>query len=487
MPKTLSLDDVANEMRDRQNNPSSKASAQTVWDPNLGTFVQLAPGEKLSPGQAPLNTLATEPYFSNQMAETKPSDSFLYIDGEELKGFIASGVKQATGIAYEWEDENVIHFHFSPIRHSFGKVHTVSFAIAGAAHDSAADIKVDIHGETEVKVNGAEVSIIPSKDNIYKRAKGLLEIGTLADKRVLIIGLGSGGAPIAVEFAKAGIGHFVLADFDRVELHNLSRHICTINDLGRLKTDAVADAILGKNPYAEVIKYPIDVNRHLDLLDSEIAKADVVMVCTDNNTSRYKISELLVKNRTVGIFGRAVTRAEGGDVFIYRPGQACYFCLLGTDWFNPEDEEITNFESAKRSGQIPAYVSLEDAEAFVQVGLSSDIEPISNMMVKLALVELSRGTESGINSLEDELKQNYFMWANRRERQYERWGAFTNTDRMPTIMKWYGVDIAHNTHCNLCGNEAELTVETESTRLIHEKMGEFANIKAPEIGLDSFK
>ena len=87
----------------------------------------------------------------------------------------------------------------------------------------------------------------------------------------------------------------------------------------------------------------------------------------------------------------------------------------------------------------------------------------------------------------DELKQNYFMWANRRERQYERWGAFTNTDRMPTIMKWYGVDIAHNTHCNLCGNEAELTVETESTRLIHEKMGEFANIKAPEIGLDSFK
>ncbi len=58
MPKTLSLDDVANEMRDWQNNPSSKASAQTVWDPNLGLFVQLAPGEKLSPGQVPLNTLA---------------------------------------------------------------------------------------------------------------------------------------------------------------------------------------------------------------------------------------------------------------------------------------------------------------------------------------------------------------------------------------------------------------------------------------------
>ena len=156
------------------------------------------------------------------------------------------------------------------------------------------------------------------------------------------------------------------------------------------------------------------------------------------------------------------------------------------DWFNPEDEEITDFEAAKRSGQIPAYVSLEDAAAFVQVGLSSDIEPITNMMVKLALVELSRGTDSGVNCLENELKQNYFMWANRRERQYGMWGTFTNTDRMPTILKWYGVDIAHNDSCNLCGEHSTLIVETHETKILNEKMGNLANVCTPDVDLTSF-
>lgn len=407
-----------------------------------------------------------------------------YIDGEEVKNFISSGRKHASGIAYEWEGEGVTHLRFDPLRHAFGRCRTVSFSLDGAAHDESADIKVDIAADGSATVGDVRAEVIPPKDNLYKRAKGLLEVDALADKRVLIIGLGSGGAPIAVELAKGGVGHFVLADFDRVELHNLSRHICTVNDLGRLKTDAVADAILGKNPYCDVRRLPVNVNEHLDMLDKEIAQADIVMVCTDNNTSRYNISSLLVKNRTVGIFGRAVTRAEGGDVFIYRPGHACYFCLLGTDWFDPQQEEITNFESAKRSGQIPAYVSEADAEAFVQVGLSSDIEPITNMMVKLALTELSRGTDAGIATLEEEFSQNYFMWANRRERQYVRWGAFANPQRLPTIMKWYGVDVTRNPACGLCGNNV-LTTETTETELLNERMGDLANLNLPDIDINS--
>ncbi len=408
-----------------------------------------------------------------------------YVDGEELKHFLSSGASQANGIGYEWEGEEVIHLHFAPITHAFGTLHTVSFALKGAEHDNAAEIKVDVIDLQNTSVGNIPVQFIPPKENLYKRTKGLLEVGALADKRVLIIGLGSGGAPIAVELAKAGIGNFVLADFDRVELHNLSRHICVVNDLGRLKTDAVADAILGKNPYANIEKLNIDVNKHLNTLDREIAKADVVMVCTDNNSSRYNTSQLLVKNNTIGIFGRAVTRAEGGDVFIYRPGQACYFCLLGTDWYDPQQEELSNYESAKRSGQIPAYVSEADAEAFVQVGLSSDIEPITNMMVKLALVELSRGTDAGINSLEEEFTHNYYMWANRRERQYAMWGSFTNTDKLPTIMRWYGMTVPRNSSCGLCGVN-ELTVATTETELLNERMGDLANINIPQTGLDGF-
>ena len=240
----------------------------------------------------------------------------------------------------------------------------------------------------------------------------------------------------------------MLADFDRVELHNLSRHVCTVNDLGRLKTDAIK----GKNPHAIVDKLPIDVNKNFDILDEEIAKADIVMCCTDNNSSRFNISDLLVKHQKVGIFGRCTTRAEGGDIFIYRPGGACYVCLVGNSWFDSMAEEITDLNSAKRAGRIPAYVSEADAEAVVQVGLGTDIEPMNIMASKLALTELSRGTNAGIASLEKEFTYNYYFWANRRDNLYANWGSFDNTDRLPTIMKWYGVHVPRNEECSLCGH-----------------------------------
>lgn len=382
-----------------------------------------------------------------------------YIDGDQLEKFLRSDKNVTEGYGYEWENERVTHIHFTPLNHSFGKSLSVSFAKRGATHTSDVDLKVDIDDRGLATVGGTEVTVIPSHENLYKRSKGLIELDILSNKRVLIIGLGSGGSPIAVELAKAGVGQFAIADFDRVELHNLSRHICTTNELGRLKTDAVYDAIKGKNPYAVVDKLPIDVSKNLDILEEEIRKADVVLCCTDNNSSRFHTSELLVKYNKVGLFGRAITRAEGGDVFIYRPGQPCYFCLLGSDWYDQTAEEITNEASARRAGHIPAYVSAEDAEAFVQVGLSSDIEPINNMMVKLALVELSRGSESGISSLENEFKANYYIWANRRERQYANWGSFHNTDGMPTIMKWYGINISKDENCTLCGHRNELTTD----------------------------
>lgn len=379
-----------------------------------------------------------------------------YIDGEQLAKFVASDRSISVGYGYEWETEKVMHLYFSPLAHAFGKPHVVSFAKAGCTHAPEESIKVDITSEGHAYVGECEASIIPSRDNLYKRNQGMLELDILAHKRVFIIGLGSGGSSIAVELAKAGVGQFAIADFDRIELHNLSRHVCTLNDLGRLKTDAVADAIKGKNPYAHIDRLSIDVSKDLDLLAEEIAKADITLCCTDNNTSRYYTSELLGKYHKVGLFGRAITRAEGGDVFIYRPGQACYFCLLGSDWYDQSDEEISDEASARRAGHIPAYASAEDVEAFVQVGLATDIQPINNMMVKLALVELSRGTNSGITSLEDEFQANYYIWANRRERQYKNWGSFHNTDGMPTIMRWYGINISKDKNCALCGSKESL-------------------------------
>lgn len=408
-------------------------------------------------------------------------NAVVYFDKEELKRFFESSEVCIKGKAYEWEGERVLHFHTAPLRHSFGKEHEVSFWKGKADSDTPDTYAVEVTSEgNDVKAvafyvdcsgsrHPLEVNYIPSKEDLYSRNKGILEINILESKRVMIVGLGSFGSQIAIELAKAGVGEFALFDFDRVELHNLARHTATLNDLGRLKTDVIEEAILGKNPYAKVDKFAININDYLNLMEKEAAKADIVICATDNNVSRFNLSSVLVHQQKIGIFGRAVTRAEGGDVFRYRPGGACYCCLIGNQWFEQTQEEITNVGSARRNGQIAAYVSDEEADAVVQVGLSADIEPICNMMVKLTLMELSRGTQSGIACLEDELVYDYYMWANRRERRHRNWAPMPGAGSQPTIMRWYGARINRNEHCSLCSQHVALDTGADI-------MSEYGNI-----------
>lgn len=197
---------------------------------------------------------------------------------------------------------------------------------------------------------------IPSREELYSRSKGILEVDILQDKRVAIIGLGSFGSHISVELAKAGVGTFYLFDFDRVELHNLARHTASIKDLGRLKTDVMEEAILGKNPYAEVHKLDVNICEHPQALTYIMDSIDLIICATDNNRSRYVISGLAHQYSKPCIYGRAFTRAEGGDVFIQHPNDACYCCLVGNQWFDPSDEEITNETSARHFVHSPGIV-----------------------------------------------------------------------------------------------------------------------------------
>lgn len=394
----------------------------------------------------------------------------IYLDRRDLADFLQAGTDPSPirGFACGWEGENVFHLRVAAPEHAYGRTGTCLFARSGAespAFPPERDTTFAVlcqTGETgpEGTVFRADGSgawrkvpaaFIPGPDELYSRGKGLLETGALARRRVLIVGLGSFGSQIAVDLAKCGVGSFSLMDFDRLEPHNLMRHACGARDLGRRKTDAVRDAILGKNPYAIVDRFPIDAGAEPDRLEQEVARADLVVCATDNNPSRFAISGALLRQAKTGLFGRAVTRAEGGDVFRYRPGGPCYGCLIGNGWFDRHAEEIADETSARRSGRIPAYMSAEDAAAVVQVGLAADIAPICNLMVKLAILELSRGTDSGLGDLENELPYDYYMWANRRERRHANWAPFDQAGVRPTILRWYGARIARNDECAFCG------------------------------------
>ena len=67
--------------------------------------------------------------------------------------------------------------------------------------------------------------------NIFSRNKGILETDKMDHKRAVILGCGSVGSLVAMELARSGVGHFLLADPDVMEYHNICRHQCGIEDV----------------------------------------------------------------------------------------------------------------------------------------------------------------------------------------------------------------------------------------------------------------
>ncbi|MDR3695776.1 ThiF family adenylyltransferase [Mucilaginibacter sp.] len=377
--------------------------------------------------------------------------------------------KPIKGYAYGMDNNTVIHaFVKKPITPPSGNIINVTFHLCDInefrnneslydgeiklvfAIDEDGYLKHTAYSRQAGEANSFEIKFIPEQSELYSRSKGLLETSVLKNKTVGIVGIGSGGSPIAIELAKAGVGRFVLIDFDRLELSNVARHVCGINDLGRYKTFAVRDYILQKNPYAEVSTYEIDVNEHREICSDALSKVDLIIAASDNDKSRFFLNDLALKYNTPAIFGRAITRAIGGDVLRVRPRLGpCYNCLYSQDLRNTEEEISQKERQAKKF--LPDYTSEESLNAVVQVGLASDIAPITNFMVKLALVELSRGTNSGISSLEEDLVADFYIWANRREYVYEDWSKLEYNFNKPSILRWYGAKVMKDPDCMSCG------------------------------------
>lgn len=142
--------------------------------------------------------------------------------------------------------------------------------------------------------------------------------------RVLIVGAGGLGAPLALYLAAAGVGHIAIADGDAVELSNLQRQIAHRADgLGRNKAHSVAAAVAALNPLCRVepIAAPLTAANAPEL----IARADIVCDGTDNFAARFLIADAChLAGRP--LVSAAVLRFEG-QLSTFRPGGPCYRCL----------------------------------------------------------------------------------------------------------------------------------------------------------------
>src|SRR5690606_31345304 len=103
----------------------------------------------------------------------------------------------------------------------------------------------------------------------------------LKQSRVLIVGLGGLGSPVALYLAAAGVGELHLADFDTVDTTNLHRQVLhDTASVGRTKVDSAIERLEALNPLAKLV--PLRAALDADSLGPAVAAVDVVLDCTDN-------------------------------------------------------------------------------------------------------------------------------------------------------------------------------------------------------------
>ena len=149
----------------------------------------------------------------------------------------------------------------------------------------------------------------------------------LLDARVLIIGMGGLGSPVALYLAAAGIGHLTFADFDKVELSNLQRQIIhSTQSIGSPKVESAKQTALQINPGVEI--HTINKELHTPFLQKVIRQHDVIIDCSDNFATRFQINQACVDEKKPLVSG-AVIRMEGQvTVFDNRQSHSpCYRCL----------------------------------------------------------------------------------------------------------------------------------------------------------------
>lgn len=122
---------------------------------------------------------------------------------------------------------------------------------------------------------------------------------------MLLVGLGGLGSPAALYLAGAGVGTLVLADDDDVHVSNLQRQILfTCDDISRSKAAAARARLARLNPQIELIALKQRLGG--EALQDEVAKADVVLDCTDNMATRQAINAACVALQTPLITASAV-------------------------------------------------------------------------------------------------------------------------------------------------------------------------------------
>ncbi|WP_432719545.1 molybdopterin-synthase adenylyltransferase MoeB [Jeongeupia wiesaeckerbachi] len=217
----------------------------------------------------------------------------------------------------------------------------------------------------------------------YSRHLLIPEVGEkgqlrLKNSRVLLLGAGGLGSPVALYLAAAGVGTLGIVDPDVVESSNLQRQVIHGEDqLGKLKVDSAEAAIRRLNSQIKVVKYPVllDETNALELLQGY----DLVVDGSDNFKARYLVNDACVKLGIPNVHG-AIYRFEG-YVATFSAGETapCYRCIYPE---LPPPEMAPSCAEAGVLGVLPGLVGLMQAIEVVKLLLGIG-ENLSGKMLRV--------------------------------------------------------------------------------------------------------
>jgi len=215
----------------------------------------------------------------------------------------------------------------------------------------------------------------------YSRHLIMPEVGMdgqqkLKAAKVLCIGTGGLGSPLAMYLAAAGVGTIGLVDFDVVDFTNLQRQIIHFtSDVGRKKLDSAAEKIDEINPFVEVRKFETRLTSANAL---EIFKDfDIIVDGTDNFPTRYLVNDACVLTGKPNVYG-SIFRFEGqASVFATKEGP-CYRCLYPEP---PPPGLVPSCAEGGVLGILPGLVGLIQATEAIKLILGSGDPLIGRLLL----------------------------------------------------------------------------------------------------------
>ncbi len=230
-------------------------------------------------------------------------------------------------------------------------------------------------------------AITLSNEEILRYSRHLImpEVGMegqqkLKAARVLCIGAGGLGSPLALYLAAAGVGTLGIVDFDVVDYTNLQRQIIhTTADVGRKKLDSATEKLKAINPFLNVRTFETKLTSENAL--EIFADFDIIADGTDNFPTRYLVNDACVLTGKPNVYG-SIFRFEGqASVFATKKGP-CYRCLYPAP---PPPGLVPSCAEGGVLGILPGLVGVIQATEAIKLILGKGEPLISRLLLIDAL------------------------------------------------------------------------------------------------------